>query len=247
MDDGVFKTLSRKDLRLLLNKVEDETTIKWHEASDGFLLSGTFKQVTDSRILLGQYLKDRGFRHEENQVEETESAELKPQHYETTQKFFPLFVRAHREDLEKIEKDFKVKVSREIDEGKVTVSPSEHCTGEEFNEACEAFKTLYQNVHQHMKIEKVLPTDQDSPVHIRQRIRNMGKTHPVLVEVSEDQKHWQIYGEDVYIEKVLNDLQKENLISRKMSVTHGAVAWSREEVEENDAFFDKNPLEHMLG
>lgn len=249
VDDGVLKKRSREDLRLLLNKVGNETTIKWHEASEGFLLSGTFQQVTDSRVLLGQYLKSGGSRDEEKQVEETESAtELKPQQYETTQKFFPLFVKAHEDDLQKIEKDFKVKVSRKIDEGKVTVAPCEHCTGEEFNEACEAFITLYQNVHQRMRLEQFLPKDQDSPVHIRQRIRDVGKTLPVLVEVSEDRKHWQVYGEKVYVEKVLNDLEKGNLISGKMPVTRGADAWNREEVEENDAGFDdKNHLEHMLG
>ena len=247
VDDGVLKTISRGDLRLLLTKVENETTIKWHEASYAFLLSGSFRQVADSRILLSQYLKSGCFR-DENQVVEKESAELKPQQYETTKKFFPLFVRAHGEDLQKIEKDFKVKVSRQIDEGKVTVSPCEHCTGEEFNQACEAFITLYQNVHQRMKMEQFLPKDQHLTVRVRQRIRDVGTTHPVLVEVSEDRKHWQIYGEKVFVEKALTDLEKENLISRRMSGTHGAEAWNREEVEENDAGFnDKNPLEHMLG
>ena len=115
--------------------------------------------------------------------------ELKPQQYETTQKFFPLFVRAHGEELQKIENDFKVKVSRQIDEGKVTVAPCEHCAGEEFNNAFEAFTTLYQNVQQRMKMEQFLPKDQYSPVHTRQRIREMEKTHPVLVEISEDGKH----------------------------------------------------------
>ena len=248
VDGEVVKTLSRKDLRLLLNKIENATTIKWHESSDGFLLSGTFEQVTNCRVFLGQYLKSGFSRDEENQMEEAQSAELKPQQYETTQKFFPLFVRAHGEDLQKIENDFKVKVSRQIDEGKVTVAPCEHCTAEEFNDACEAFITLYQNVHQRMKMEQFLPKDQDSPVHIRQRIRDMKKTHPVLVEISEDRKHWQVYGEKGYVEKVLNDLGKENLISKKMSVTRGAEAWNRDEVEEDDAGFDdKNNLEHMLG
>ena len=132
MDDEVVKTLSRKDLKLLLNNMENETTIKWHEASDGFLLSGTFKQVTDSHVLLSQYSKSGGSSDEENQMEAAESTELKPQQYETTQKFFPLFVRAHGEESQKIENDFKVKVSRQIDEGKVTVTPCEHCTVEEF-------------------------------------------------------------------------------------------------------------------
>ena len=174
--------------------------------------------------------------------------ELRPQQYETAQKFFHLFARAHAEDLQKIENNFKVKVSGQIDEGKVTVAPCEHCTAEEFNDACEAFLTLYQNVHQRMKMEQFLPEDQDSPVHIRQRIRDMGKTHPVLVEISEDRKHWQVYGEKEYVEKVLNDLEKENLISSKKSVTRGAEAWNRDEGEENDAGFDdKNHLEHVLG
>ena len=48
--------------------------------------------------------------------------------------------------------------------------------------------------------------------------------------------------------KVLNDLEKENLISRKMSVTRAAETWNRDEVEENDAGFDdNNHLEHILG
>ena len=113
--------------------------------------------------------------------------------------------------MQKIENDFKVKVSRQIDGGKVTVAPCEQCTGEEYNNACEAFITLYQNVHQPMKMEQFLPKDQYSPVHIRQRIRDMGKTHPVLVEVSEDRKHWQVYGEKDYVEKTLTDLEEENL------------------------------------
>ena len=140
MDDKVLKTLGRKDLVLLLNKIENETTIKWHETSDGFLLSGTLKQVTDSRVLLGQYLKTGLSRDEKNQMEEAEFAKLKPQQHETTQKFFPLFARAHGEDLQKIGNDFKVKISRQIDEGKVTVAPCEHCTGEEFNDACTIIK-----------------------------------------------------------------------------------------------------------
>ena len=167
VDDEVVKTLSRKDLRLLLNKIENETTVKWHEANDEFLLSGTFKQVTDSLVLPSQYLNSGGSRDEENQMEETEFAELKPQQYETAQKFFPLFVRAHGEDLQKIENDFKVKVSRQTDERNVTVAPCEHCTAEEFNNACEAFITLYQNVHQRMKMEQFLPKDQYSPLHTR--------------------------------------------------------------------------------
>ena len=248
VDDEVLKTLSRKDLRLLMNKIEKETAIKSHEASDGFLLSGTFKQVTDSQVLLGQYLECGFSRDEKNQMDEAQFAELKPQQYETTQKFFPLFARAHGEDLQKIENDFKVKISRQIDEGKVTVAPCEYCTGEEFNNACEAFITLYQNVHQRMKMEQFLPKDQNLPVHTRQRIRDMGKTHPVLVEISEDRKHWQVYGEKDYVAKVLNDLEEENLISRRMSVTRGAETWNRDEVEENDAGFDdNNHLEHILG
>lgn len=291
----MLKKHSREDIRRLLDEVANETTIKCHEASEGFLLTGTFKQVTDSRVLLGHYLKNsqnsdsrskmpsgsyhketkedgkhtanvdgsnavdgvekahrpkdaRVSRDKKNQEEETESTELKPQQYETTQKFFPLFVKAHGDELQKIENDFQVKVSRIIDDGKVTVVPCKHCTAEAFNEACEAFITLYQKVHQCMKLEQFLPKDQDFPVSVRQRIRDMGKTLPVLVEVSEDRQHWQVYGEDSYVEKVLDDLEKENLISRKRPATRGAEAWDGDEMEENNAGFDdKNQLEHVLG
>ena len=68
-------------------------------------------------------------------LEETQSTELKPQQYEISQKFFPLFIKAHDNELQKIENGFQVKVSRNIDDGKVTVAPYKHCTAETFNEA----------------------------------------------------------------------------------------------------------------
>lgn len=180
-----------------------------------------------------------------NHSEEEESTDLKPQHYESTQKFFPLFVKAHEDELQKIEKDFKVNVSREVDDGKVTVAPTEHCTAEKYHDGCEAFITLYQKVHKRMKLEQFIPRDEESPAHVRQRIRDMGKAHPVLVEVCEDRKHWKVYGEDSFVEDFLSDLQKERLISR---TAREAEAWSRDGTDEGDAEIENdNQLEHMLG
>ena len=159
-----------------------------------------------------------------------------------------MFVKAHEDELRKIENDFKVKVSRYIDDGKVTVAPREHCTVEAFNKACEAFITLYQKVHQCMRLEQFLPKDKNSAARVRQRIREVGKTLPVLVEVLEDRKHWQVYGEESYVEKALNALENEKLISRKRPTTRGTEASDRDEIEGNNAAFDdENQLERMLG
>lgn len=160
-----------------------------------------------------------------------------------------MFVKAHDEELQEIERDFQVKVSRNTDDGKVTITPRKHCTVEAFNEARDAFIRLYNTVYQRVKVELFLPSDQDSPAaagRIRKHIRKVGKTLPVLVEVSEDRIHWQVYGEERFVKEALEDLEKGHLISSWSRKVRAAESWDRKEMDKNEAGFE-NHLEHMLG
>ena len=174
-----------------------------------------------------------------------ESSDMEPQQYETTQKFFPLFVKAHSETLQKIESDFKIKVHREAVNDIVTVAPTGRCTVREFEEGCDAFITLYQDVHKRMKLEQFIPRDEESPTRVRQRIRDMGKAHTVLVEICDDRKHWKVYGEDCFVEQFLSELLKERLINCTAPEPEG---WNKDWIVEGDDDSDgEDPLEHKLG
>ena len=174
-----------------------------------------------------------------------ESSDMEPQQYETTQKFFPLFVKAHSETLQKIESDFKIKVHKEAVNDKVTVAPIGRCTVREFEEGCDAFIALYQDVHKRMKLEQFIPRDEESPTHVRQRIRDMGKAHSVLVEKCDDRKHWKVYGEDCFVEQFLSELLKERLINCTAPEPEG---WNKDwTVEGDDDSDSEDPLEHKLG
>ena len=177
--------------------------------------------------------------------EDQECADMKPQQYETTEKFFRLFVKAHDKEFQEIEHDHEIKIHRVVVDGKVTVEATKHCSTEKFFEGCEAFITLYQNVHKCMKLVEFAPRDQESPARVRKRIREVGKAQPLLIEVCEDRKHWKVYGEEIFVEKFLRDLQKEDLIDR---TAPEAGAWCRDGTDEDDENFESDDqLEHMLG
>ena len=177
--------------------------------------------------------------------EDQECADMKPQHYETTEEFFRLFVNAHGKELQDIEYDYEIKVHRFAIDNKVTVEPTKHCSTEKFFEGCEAFITLYQNVHKCMKLVEFAPRDQQSPVRVRQRIQTVGKAQPLSIEVCKDKKHWKVYGEEIFVEKFLTDLQKEDLIDR---TAQEAGAWCRDGTDEDDENFgNEDQLEHILG
>lgn len=177
--------------------------------------------------------------------EDQECADMKPQQYETTEKFFRLFVKAHDKEFQEIEHDHEIKIHRVVVDGKVTVEPTKHCSTEKFFEGCEAFITLYQNVHKCMKLVEFAPRDQESPARVRQRILEVGQAQPLLIEVCEDRKHWKVYGEEIFVEKFLRDLQKEDPIDR---TAPEAGAWCRDGTDEDDENFESDDqLEHMLG
>ena len=50
----IVENLSRKQTKALLNETATKTGVKWIESSENFILSGTFKQLEDSRAFLQQ-------------------------------------------------------------------------------------------------------------------------------------------------------------------------------------------------
>lgn len=144
-----------------------------------------------------------------------ECTDMQPQQYETTPKFFRLFVKAHDRELQKIVNDYEVKIHRNVVNDKVTVEPTKQCNTEKFFEGCEAFITLYQNVHKCVKLVEFIPRYQESHLRVRQRIQDLGKAQPfVLINVCKDRKHLTVYGEESFVEKFQDDLRKEGLIGR---------------------------------
>ena len=50
------KCLSREQVAVLLRKVAAQTGITWIESADSFVMSGTFKQMKESRNMLKQVI-----------------------------------------------------------------------------------------------------------------------------------------------------------------------------------------------
>ena len=49
-----LKIFSRKEISSLLKEISTRSGIDWHESCDHFILSGSFKQIQESRFLLQQ-------------------------------------------------------------------------------------------------------------------------------------------------------------------------------------------------
>ena len=178
-------------------------------------------------------------------VEDQECAQIEPQQFEINEKFFHLLIKTHDRELQEIEHDHEIKIDRVAMYQRVTVEPTKHCSTEKFSEGCEAFITLYQNVHNCMKLVEFVPSDQKSPSRVRQRIRVVGRAQPLLIEVCEDRKHWKVYGEKMFVEKFLRDLQKEDLIDW---TAQEAWSWCQNGTDEDDENFEsEDQLEHKLG
>ena len=49
-----LKIFTRKEISSLLKEISAKNDIEWHEWCDDFILSGSFKQIQESRFLLQQ-------------------------------------------------------------------------------------------------------------------------------------------------------------------------------------------------
>ena len=120
-----------------------------------------------------------------------------------------VFVKAHKTD--EIEADYHVEVPKETKGGKISLTPKDGCSGDEYEEACDLFVDLYQQMCQAMKMERFTLKSEKDFVRTRRKILEMSKTFPVYVELVRDKTHWELYGEERHLEAALEFLRKEEI------------------------------------
>ena len=62
-----------------------------------------------------------------------------------------------------------------------------------------------------MKMERFSLKSEKNVVLARKKLLEMSKTFPVFVELTRDQKHWEVYGEEHDLEAALEFLKKEEI------------------------------------
>jgi len=130
--------------------------------------------------------------------------------FEVEPKFVKVFVKAHKTELNSIEAEYHVEVSREAN-GKISLIPRYGCSTEGYDKACELFVYLYQQMTRVMKMERFSLKSEKNVVLARKKLLEMSKTFPVFVELTRDQKHWEVYGEEHDLEAALEFLKKEEI------------------------------------
>jgi len=133
------------------------------------------------------------------------------QYFEVEPKFINVFVKAHKTEVDEIEAEYHVGVPREAKGGKISLIPKEGCSSEGYEKACDLFIDLYQEMTQAMKMECFFLKYERNVVPARHKIYEMSKTFPVYVEVSRNQKQWELYGEERHLEAALEFLRKEGI------------------------------------
>ena len=176
------------------------------------------------------------------------------QYFEVEPKFIKVFVKAHKTEVNQIEAEYPVKVPREAKGGKISLIPKDGCSCNEYDKACDLFIDFYQQMSLAMKMESFSLKSEKNVVRARSKIREMSKTFPVCVELSRDQKHWELYGEERHLEAALEFLRKEEIeIKRESGKENGAGEFQDSRHDEEAMDVDppgsqsKDPLETYIG
>ena len=176
------------------------------------------------------------------------------QYFEVEPKFIKVFVKAHKTKVNDIEAEYHVEVPREAKGGKISLKPKDGCSSEGYDKACDLFIDFYQKMAQAIKMERFSLKSEKNVFRARSKIQEMRKTFPVCVELSRDQKHWELYGEEQHLEAALEFLRKEEIeIKRESGKVNGAgefqVSRNNEEAMDVDppGFQCKDPLETYIG
>ena len=247
-----LKIFSRKEISSLLKEISTRSGIEWHESCDHFILSGSFKQIQESRFLLQQRVlqspkcganalfnelngnvpsingncSSRGDGRSPGDgalVERPLTSAERPdpttlpntQYYETTPKFMAFLTKVHGNELRNIEEAFHVAISRRVENKRgIVVKAEAACSADHYEEACDRFITLYQSVHQKMRLVR-FSLENGNDVKARQTINDIGKKYPVLVEIGGDRKMWELYGEKDSVGYALQVLQQRVKIKRE--------------------------------
>ena len=52
----IFRSIGNPDSQALLRRIAAETEVDWHEACDGYIISGTFEQLQNANRELNKYV-----------------------------------------------------------------------------------------------------------------------------------------------------------------------------------------------
>ena len=142
------------------------------------------------------------------------------QYFEVEPKFIKVFFKAHNAEINDIEAEYQVKVPRETKGGKTSLIPTDACSTEEYEKACDVFIDFYQQMTQIMKMERLSLESQKNVVPARKKLQEIGKKFPVVVEVGRDLTSWELYGEEHHLEEALEFLERER-VGIKRESKHG--------------------------
>ena len=147
--------------------------------------------------------------------------------YQTTDNFMKMFKKVYKEQLETMEKNYKVKVLKCSDskgEMKVKVEAKDGCTSRQLCEAREKFITLYQTAHQNTKLVRfsICDKNEKNSSKLRRMFHNLKKELPVVIDRAEDRVSYQIYGKTDTVEQALRELQDTVGIKTDESQMNGA-------------------------
>ena len=164
--------------------------------------------------------------HHEPEPSETQSKHVASVHspeiiyFEVEPTFIKVLFKVHNAEINVIEAEYHVEVPRETKGGKISLIPTDACSTEEYEKACDVFIDLYQRMTQIMKMERFSLKSEKNVVLARNKIQEMRKKFPVSVEVAKGQKHWELYGEEHHLEEALEFLETERVEIKRES-NHG--------------------------
>ena len=217
----------------LLNEITSKTGVRWIKSSESFMLSGTLKQLEESRAFLQRGLhrssgivvlneiKGEAYRSQKREDSKSlldvtaSSASPEIRSFEIEPKIVKAFIKAYEKDLNNIEAKYRVEIPRMVEGSKFGLKPKNGCSAEEYDEACNCFIILYQKMYQLIIMERFSLKREMVDVRSRQAISRAGKKFPISIELSKDRKHWELYGMANHIEEALKYLTQDEGVEIK--------------------------------
>ena len=211
--------LSPRESKNMLEVLKDNTEVAYRKVSEGFILSGTFRQIEAAHKLLQYLVKVKGGNaairncHDKAQNQQDElvndtSNITETSCFEVQGQFMKLLQRAYKSNLRNIEEKFCVKIVWEENASQVRISPKRMPKGQNrFHEGCDAFIDLYQKFHPTMGREEVELPDEANESRVLQAISSVQNENPVIVERVKN--NLVVYAEKDYISKSVYTLKEK--------------------------------------
>ena len=119
-----------------------------------------------------------------------------------------LLKRAYEKELQEMEKKFAIGIVWDKDATRVEIRTSQISDAKHFQDGCDAFIDLYQNVFKDMKRELIVIADCSDDAAVQQVINAVMAENPVLIEKI-DTGELSVYGQRSGIRKAIDDLKRE--------------------------------------